>query len=107
MIGLLKSLGAKNGMIQRIFISNAVIIILKGLIIGNLIAIVFCLIQDKFKLIPLDPQNYYMSYVPVSWHWPTYLLVNIFTVIIVGLIVILPTMAVVRINPVKALKYKA
>ncbi|AWV98408.1 ABC transporter permease [Arcticibacterium luteifluviistationis] len=106
MIGLLKSLGARNQMIQKIFISNAVIIILKGLALGNFIALGFCFIQDQFKLIPLDPENYYMSYVPVSWSWLTFLLVNIATVILVSLIVILPTLSILKISPVKALKYK-
>lgn len=106
MIGLLKSLGAKNGMIQKIFVSNAVIIILKGLAWGNFIALGFCLIQDQFKIIPLDPENYYMSYVPISWSWLTFLLVNIATVILVSLIVILPTLSILKISPVKALKYK-
>ena len=106
MIGLLKALGARNGLIQKVFISNALIIILKGLTIGNLIAISFCYIQDKFKLIPLDPENYYMAYVPISWHWPTFILVNVATILVVGLIVVLPTLSIVRISPVKALKYK-
>jgi lipoprotein-releasing system permease protein len=106
MIGLLKSLGAKNGMIQKIFISNALLIIVKGLLIGNVIAISFCFLQEKFKLIPLDPENYYMSYVPVSWHWPIFLWVNLATVFLVGLIIILPTLSILRISPVKALKYK-
>ena len=106
MIGLLKSLGSPNGLIQKIFISNALIIISKGLLIGNMIAITLCFIQDKLKVIPLDPENYYMSYVPISWHWPTFLYVNIATIVLVGLIVILPTLSVLKISPVKALKYK-
>lgn len=106
MIGLLKSLGAKNGMIQKIFVSNAVIIILKGLALGNIIALGFCFIQDQFKLIPLDPENYYMSYVPISYTWLTFFLVNMATVILVSLIVILPTLSILKISPVKALKYK-
>jgi len=106
MIGLLKSLGAKNGMIQKIFISNAILIIIKGLLIGNAIAISFCFLQEKFQIIPLDPENYYMSYVPVSWHWPIFLWVNFATVFLVGLIIILPTLSILRISPVKALKYK-
>jgi lipoprotein-releasing system permease protein len=106
MIGLLKALGARNTFIQKVFISNALIIILKGLAIGNLLAISFCYVQDKFKLIPLDPENYYMSYVPISWHWPTFVFVNVATILVVGIIVILPTISIVRIRPVKALKYK-
>lgn len=106
MVGLLKALGSKNGLIQRIFISNALLIIMRGLLLGNLIALGFCLIQDKFRLIPLDPENYYMSYVPISWNWPLFILINLVAVVIVGLIIILPTLAILKITPVKALKYK-
>ncbi|KPM49561.1 ABC transporter permease [Jiulongibacter sediminis] len=106
MIGLLKSLGAKNGLIQRIFIANAIQIIMKGLILGNALAISLCLLQDRLKLIPLDPQSYYMDYVPVSWDWLVFFQVNLATILIVGLIVSLPTWAILKITPVKALKYK-
>ncbi len=106
MIGLLKSLGAKNGLIQRIFISNAIQIIMKGLILGNALAISLCLLQDRLKLVPLDPQSYYMDYVPVSWDWLVFFQVNLATILIVGLIVSLPTWAILKITPVKALKYK-
>lgn len=106
MIGLLKSLGARNGLIQRIFVANAIQIIVKGLLIGNALALFFCFLQDQLKLIPLDPQSYYMDYVPISWSWLVYLQVNLATILIVGLIVSLPTWAILKISPVKALKYK-
>ncbi|MCR9065836.1 MAG: ABC transporter permease [Cytophagales bacterium] len=106
MIGLLKSIGTENGVIQRIFITNAIQIIIKGLLIGNLVAIVLCLLQDQFHLIPLDPESYYMSYVPISWKWPVFLFVNLGTILVVSIIVSLPTWAILKISPVKALKYK-
>ncbi len=106
MVGLLKSLGARNSLIQQIFIYNALQITLKGLLIGNMLAIGFCLIQDKLRLIPLDPENYYMSYVPISWNWPLFAIINLVTIFIIGLIILLPTLAVLKIVPVKALKYK-
>ncbi|UBM59439.1 ABC transporter permease [Marinilongibacter aquaticus] len=106
MIGLLKAVGTKNSIIQRIFVLNALQIVVKGLLIGNGLALVLCFLQYQFKLIPLDPVNYYMSYVPVSWSLPVFLLVNLGTVLVVGLIVYLPTWAILRISPVKALKYK-
>ncbi|MGR3809499.1 ABC transporter permease [Jiulongibacter sp. NS-SX5] len=106
MIGLLKSIGAQNGFIQKIFVANAVQIILKGLLIGNLIGLGICFIQDQLKLIPLDPESYYMNYVPINWNWPVIILINIGTVLVVSLIVSLPTWAIQKITPVKALKYK-
>ena len=106
MIGLLKSVGAGNAFIQKIFVTNALWIVVKGLIIGNLIAVSFLFIQDRFKVIPLDPENYYMKYVPVEWSWLTFLGVNIGTFLLVGAILILPSLSIFKITPVKALKYK-
>jgi lipoprotein-releasing system permease protein len=106
MVGLLKALGSSNGLIQRIFISNAVLIIVKGLVIGNVVALGFCFLQEQFRIIPLDPENYYMSYVPVSWHWSLFFLINLVAVLIITLIVTLPTLAIAKISPEKALKYK-
>jgi len=106
MIGLLKSIGALNSLIRGIFIRNGLKIIIKGLLAGNIIGLGLCFIQDKFKLLHLDPENYYMSFVPVEWNWPVFLIVNVVTLLIIGMILIIPTFVTSRISPVEALKYK-
>ena len=77
MIGILKSLGAHNYDIRNIFINFAVIIVSKGLIIGNIIAITLCYIQKKFFYISLDPSVYYIDCVPVELNWFSILLLNL------------------------------
>ncbi|NBA87617.1 ABC transporter permease [Emticicia sp. CRIBPO] len=106
MIGLLKSIGALNSLIRGIFIRNGLKIIIKGLLAGNIIGLGLCFIQDKFKLLHLDPENYYMSFVPVEWNWPVFMIVNVVTLLIIGMILIIPTFVTSRISPVEALKYK-
>ncbi len=106
MIGLLKSIGALNSLIRGIFIRNGLKIIIKGLLAGNIIGLGLCFIQDKFKLLHLDPENYYMSFVPVEWNWPVFLIVNVVTLLIIGMILIIPTFVTSRVSPVEALKYK-
>ncbi len=106
MIGLLKSLGARNGLIRQIFIRNGVKIILKGLLVGNICGLGLCFLQDRFKIMKLDPENYYMSFVPVEWNWPVFLLVNLATLLVIGMILMLPALVTARISPVQALKYK-
>src|SRR5690606_19899734 len=69
MIGILKALGAKNSQIRRIFVWNGVRIIGRGLLLGNVIGLGFGAIQYYSKLIKLDAENYYMSYVPIYWDW--------------------------------------
>lgn len=105
MIGMLKALGASNKQIQTIFFYNGIQLIIKGLLIGNLIALGFCALQYYFNIIPLDPQNYYMSTVPVEWNWLAFAALNILTFILVGLVMIVPIMVISNIKPIKAIKF--
>jgi lipoprotein-releasing system permease protein len=106
MIGVLKSIGTKNGLIRRIFIYNGAKIILKGLFWGNLLGVAICVVQDKFKIVKLDPVNYYMDFVPIEWNWISIIAVNIGVFVTVLLILTLPAAIIKNINPVNALKYK-
>ena len=105
MIGMLKALGASDGLIRSIFVYNGVHLILKGLAVGNLLGLGICFLQDKFKIIELNPRDYYMSFVPISWHWEIVVLLNVITLGLVTLILLLPTMAISRITPIKAIRF--
>ena len=106
MIGLLKALGCNHSQIQRIFWWNGFFILLRGLALANIIALSFCYVQDQFKLIPLDPESYYMTSVPIYWSLDTWIYVNLATCLLVGLIITLPTIFIKKINPQEALTYK-
>jgi lipoprotein-releasing system permease protein len=105
MIGLLKALGAGNKIVQQVFIYNGILLIGKGLIIGNVIGVGLCFLQDRFKIIRLNPHDYYMSFVPISWHWEIIIFLNILTFFVVTLVLLLPTMVISRINPIKAIRF--
>jgi len=105
MIGTLKALGATNGLIRRIFVYNGMQMILKGMLIGNIFGLGLALIQWKFKLITLDPSNYYMSYVPIEFNLEVVLLLNLLVLGLVSAILILPTLFVARVEPIKAIKF--
>ncbi|MBT29854.1 MAG: ABC transporter permease [Thalassobius sp.] len=105
MIGTLKALGSTNGQIRKIFIYNGSRLIIKGLLIGNLLAIGFGYLQNKFKMIPLDPNNYYMDSVPVLFDWSVILLINLGFIFLVGLILMIPTYIIARFEPIKAIKF--
>jgi lipoprotein-releasing system permease protein len=105
MIGLLKAFGAKNSLIRRIFLLNGVQLILKGLLLGNVIGLGIGFLQDTFKIIPLNPSDYYMSYVPIGWNWQMTVLLNILTLVVVALIILIPTLAISRVNPIKSIKF--
>ncbi len=105
MIGLLKALGSSNWQIRRIFLWQGVSMILKGLLIGNVVGIGLCLLQKKYRLFPLDPENYYMSYVPIEINWTVTLLLNIAILLLVTLVLILPTFIIARMKPVSAIRF--
>jgi lipoprotein-releasing system permease protein len=105
MIGMLKALGATNGQVRRIFVYDGMQLIYKGLLLGNFLALGFGFLQDKFKIIPLDPENYYMNFVPIQWNWPVLILLNILVFVIVSLILLVPTMIIAKINPIKAIQF--
>ena len=105
MIGILKAIGATNKFIRSIFTYHGIKLIAYGLLWGNIIGLSFGFIQDKFKLIPLDPVNYYMSYVPIKWEWIGIIGLNALTFTIVSLVLIIPTLLISRIDPIKSIRF--
>lgn len=105
MIGVLKGLGATDQLVRRIFSWNGMLLIVKGMLWGNLVALAFGVLQDNFHIIPLDAANYYMSYVPVYWDWPAIALVNLLTFVVVNLTLLIPTMIISKIRPIAAIKF--
>ena len=106
MIGLLKALGTSNYTIRTMFFRNALFIVWKGLLWGNAIGLTLCWLQDTFRLVKLDPVNYYMSFVPISWEWSWYLFVNFSLFLIVSSIVFLTTSTILKIKPIAAIRTK-
>lgn len=104
MIGVLKALGADDALIRGIFIRNGLRILLQGLLTGNLAGIGFAFLQWKFRLIPLNPANYYLSSVPIGWDWMSILGINAGVVLISWLVILLPVKLVNRIRPAEAVR---
>lgn len=105
MIGILKALGSTNKQIRKIFVWNGVRIISRGLLIGNAIAIGFGLLQDKFRLVSLDPESYYMTFVPISWNWPVFFILNAAVLLVTTLVLFIPAMLISNIQPIKAIRF--
>jgi lipoprotein-releasing system permease protein len=105
MIGTLKALGATNGLIRKIFVYNGMQMIIKGMIIGNVVGVGLAAFQWYFKFIKLDPSNYYMSFVPIEFNVWVLFSLNLLVLSLVSAILILPTVFVARIEPIKAIKF--
>ncbi len=106
MIGILKALGAHNAHIREIFLYFSVFVIGKGMLWGNLIALVFCLSQKYWCWIKLDPTNYYIDSVPIHFDLLLWILINIVTLIVSFAMLIGPSYLISRISPVKSIKFE-
>lgn len=105
MIGTLKALGASERQLQQIFFLNGLKILAKGLLIGNAVALIFGLLQHQFKLLPLDPENYYINFVPIDLNWGVFLLINLAVSLLVGLVLLIPLWFIDKISPAQAVKF--
>jgi len=106
MIGILKAVGATNWLIQEVFLYNAFYLICLGMLLGNCFGIGLGLLQDKTHVFRLDPASYYMNFVPIQFKWTDLVFVNLGTFVICLLVMIIPSMLVSKITPVKAIQYK-
>ena len=105
MIGLLKAMGANTKSLSLIFIYNAAYLILIGTLWGNAIGLGLGYLQMHFEFIKLDQSSYYIDHVPVLFEWNTFLLINIGSVLVSILMLILPSLIVSRIDPVKTIRF--
>jgi lipoprotein-releasing system permease protein len=106
MIGILKSMGTSNVQIQNIFIWKAAYLIGIGLLIGNVLALGFGYLQNRFTLIRLDPDSYYLDKVPFHFAWDGILLINLLTFLVCLLAMLIPARMVNRINTIDAIRFE-
>lgn len=105
MIGILKALGSSNWTIRKVFLYNASYLIGLGLLWGNIIGLGLLFAQKYFKLFPLNPDTYYVSTAPVYISLDYILLLNIGTFIACLLMLLIPSVIISRISPVKAIRF--
>ena len=106
MIGILKSMGATNWSVRKIFLYHSVFLIGKGMLWGNVIGLSLCAIQYFTGVIPLDPQAYYVATVPICFNWLYILLLNVGTLIASLLMMIGPSYLITKISPAKIIRYE-
>ena len=106
MIGILKSLGANNTTIRKVFLWLSVFLIGKGMLWGNAIGLAFYFLQKWFGIFKLDPETYYMDTVPVSFNILLFLLLNIGTLLASVLMLLGPSFLITRIHPANSMRYE-
>ena len=103
-IGTLKTLGMGDRAIGKVFLRVAAGVVLKGMLIGNVLALLFCLVQQSTHLLKLDPANYFVSYVPVHINLPWILAADLVAFAAIMLLLLIPTLFIARVDPAQTVK---
>ena len=105
LIGVLKAIGATNWNIRNVFIYNSLYIISYGVILGNILALLFGIAQRRFNFIELDESIYFMNFVPIKIELFSLLMINLGTLLICYLILVVPSVIIAKISPAKSIKF--
>lgn len=105
-IGLLKSLGMTDSAIAKVFLSSSAVLVGKGMGIGNALALILCLIQSQTHMIPLNPENYFVSFVPVHLDLGLILLADAVSFIVIMLILLIPCMFISKVDPADTVRVR-
>ncbi|KUL20068.1 MAG: Uncharacterized protein XE13_0138 [Proteiniphilum sp. 51_7] len=106
MIGMLKSMGARDFSIRKVFLYLSAFLIGQGMLWGNVVALLFCFVQDRWQILKLDPSTYYLSAVPVDLNLLYIILLNIGTLLVSLLMMIGPSYLVARITPARSIRFE-
>ena len=105
-IGLLKSLGMTDKAISKVFLSSSAVLVLKGMTAGNLLAILFCIIQGTTHILGLDPENYFVSYVPVDLDLGMIVLADAVSFSVIMVLLLIPCLFIARVDPAETVRVK-
>lgn len=103
-IGTLKSLGAGNGQIMKIFLYDGLIIGITGIVLGNILGLGLCFLELKYKLFSL-PEIYYLKSVPILIQPEYVILISLITLILTFIATLIPSYLASRLDPVKSLRF--
>lgn len=105
-IGIMKALGMPGCQVRHIFLNYAMLIIVRGIVLGNILAFALILLQKHFGLVTLDPEVYYVESVPVMVNWLWVALIDAGTFVISTLAMIVPSLVVSNITPAKSIRFE-
>ena len=105
-IGIMKALGARNKQVRHLFLNYAMLIIVRGIVLGNILAFALILLQKHFGLVTLNPEVYYVEAVPVLVNWLWVAAIDAGTLIISALAMIVPSFVVSHITPAKSIRFE-
>lgn len=105
-IGTLKALGMSDKGIAGVFLRVSARTVLKGMLIGNAVALMFCMVQHFTHFIHLNPDNYFVSFVPVSVNWLQVLGVDAIAFVAIMLLLLIPSLFIAKVDPADTVRVK-
>lgn len=105
-IGLLKAIGMTDRAISKVFLSSSAFLVFKGMAVGNLLAVLFCVIQDKTGLLRLDPENYFVSSVPVDLDLGMVLTADAISFVVIMILLLIPCLFISKVDPADTVRVK-
>ena len=105
-IGLLKTLGMTDKHIAKVFLSSSAVLTIKGMAIGNALAIIFCIVQSSTHILKLDPVNYFVSFVPVHPDMGLILMADIIAFVAIMLLLLIPCIFISKVDPAETVRVK-
>lgn len=105
-IGLLKSLGMTDKAISKVFLSSSAVLTGKGMLIGNLLALAFCILQSTTHMIPLNPENYFVPYVPVNVNFGFILLADVVSFTVIMALLLIPCLFISKVDPADTVRVR-
>lgn len=106
MIGMLKSFGASNWSIMKIFLYNAAYLIGIGLLLGNILGIGLGLFQQSTHIFKLNQSSYFLTYAPIEFHLIDIIGLNVITIVVCLTVLIIPSLLISKVSPLKAIRFK-
>lgn len=106
MIGLMKAIGSTNWLIRKVFILQSLYILSKGILIGNIVALVIVLTEHYFKFLPLDASSYYVDHVPCDFQIGYFVAIDLATILIMSIMLVIPSFAISKMQPAKVMGFK-
>ena len=105
-IGLLKTLGMTDRSIAKVFLSSSAVLAIKGMAIGNALAIIFCIVQSSTHILKLDPGNYFVSYVPVHLDLGMILVADVISFAAIMVLLLIPCLFISKVDPAETVRVR-